>query len=183
MLEKPLFRLACSVLEAGLAARGAPPDTKVIRAYQPQMQGMPFGAFVSLHLVSDKRYGSMKREERFDPDTATYRTYETQYRETVYQLNAWRKLDPQNPADVDALTASDLVQISAAILQSDAGQATLRAADVGILRIMDIRPNFIVDPESQNENAPSFDFTLTHKDYFNIIAPIAEYYEARIHRV
>lgn len=183
MLERPLFRLVADAIEAQLAVRGAPAGTLVVKSYQPQMQGIPSGPFIALHLVSDRRYGSMKREERYNRDAGVMEHFETQYRETVYQVDALRKLDPQNPADVDAITASDLVQITAAILQSDAGQATLRAAGVGILRITDIRQAFIVDPESQSENSPSFDFTLTHKDYFNTTAPVAETFETRIVRV
>lgn len=159
MLDNVLIALIRTVIVAGLAVRGLSAIT-VKQANQPTQVGVNTGSTIYLSKISDHRYGFLKRDDVWNDMTHVMDHTETQQYETVFQVNA---LAIQNPADTASLTASDIVNITAEILQSDVALATFRASDVGIERITDIRNPAFSDDTDRFEYSPSFDFTLTHK--------------------
>lgn len=160
MTDAQLFALFNVVLTAGLVeyfpAYAA--DIKVIRDYNPTNAGRPAGPAVLVQHVSDVRLGSPKRASQPDatlPDGQMRNTM-TQIYESTFQINALSPVDW-------TLEAIDLVNLAAAIMQSDTTLTALRAAGVEILRVRDVRnPKFRNDRE-QYEASPSFDFTVTHE--------------------
>lgn len=86
-------------------------------------------------------------------------TESTQYAST-FQCSA---LATQNPANTESLTASDIANLAAYVMQSAATIMALEAQGVGVLRVPDVRNPFFTDDRQRYEASPNFDFTLTHR--------------------
>lgn len=159
MLDNELIILLIEIITAGLATYDLE-DVVVKQSNQPTQQGANTGRTVYLSKLNDKRYGFLKREDVWNDLTESFDHTETQVYESVFQINAFAF---QNPADTASLTASDLCNIVAAILQSDATLKTFFENDVGILRITDVRNPYFHNDADNFQASPSFDFTLTYK--------------------
>jgi hypothetical protein len=168
MLDNPLFTLLIQILIAGEATAGIS-GTPIAQSFQPQQQGVNSEPTVYLHKLFDKRYGSVFREDVWDANTSTMVHTESQQYETTFQLSA---LSTQNPATPAQYTASDLCNLCASILQSSVALATLKANQIGIERITDVRNPYFSDDRGQNEASPSFDFVITHKQIITSSVPI-----------
>lgn len=184
MTEAELYTLLGATLAAGFARFALPLEVDVRQAFQPRVQGTPTGAAVLLSNVSTRRYGFLARNDEWlpDEDPPVMRHTETQAMQVKIQCNALSPPAPP-PAVLPVLTAADLVNYAAAVLQSDAGRLQLQAAGVGIERITDIRqPNF-KDDRDQFEASPSFDFVLDFNWSLVTNTPIVDATELRILRV
>lgn len=157
--EKQLFEATRSALIAGFARLGIS-GLQVKQAWQPTQQGTPTDPAIFLTLVSHNRYGYPSRTSRFDEDEQKEYFTETQVYQTMFQINA---LAAQNPADTQQLTAGDLVNSAAYIMQSDATLTTFRAAGFGLERVTQVRNPKFQDDRDRFEASPSFDFVMTHK--------------------
>lgn len=153
---------------------------KLARSFQQSQQGAASGPFVYFVKIGDHRFGHPRRADVWDADGQTMRHTELQKYETTYQLSAWI---PQDPADVTALTESDILNIVSGIMQSDAILAAFRAAGAGILRVTDIRNPYIVDDRDRFEAVPTFDVVLTHDRENVATLPAVVTYEANVSRV
>jgi hypothetical protein len=157
----------------------------VLQAYQPTMQGVNTAPALYIHKIGDRRVGSPRRNSKWvttysqlatesDQGIATESGIgiaadgtqqssmvhtETQRYETTFQLSALATQDPSTPMQ---LTASDLVNFAAAVVQSDAFIEAIEAQGVGVLKIFDIRNPYFTDDRGQFEASPSFDFVLCH---------------------
>lgn len=94
---------------------------------------------------------------------------ETQQYMTTFQFSA---LATQDPSNVASLTASDIVNYAAAIMQSLTTIQTLQAQNIGILKIGDIRNPAFSDDRQRYEYSPSFDVTFTTKQVISSVQPI-----------
>lgn len=181
MLDKELTILIIATIKAGLAARGIN-GVAVMQGNQPTQQGVPTGPMVALYQFPSRRYGWMRRADVWVPpvgEVAGYMAHqEVQKMETTFQVTA---LYPQLPENTGGLTACDLANTVADILQSDAGLAQLRAVNAGIYRVTDIRLTAFVDDRDRFEYSPNFDFTVTHQNERVTMNPAVSTYEARIH--
>lgn len=163
MLDYQLIELFLPIINAGLIARGYT-GVIVTSNYQPTTQGVNTPSTVYFYKVGDYRYGWVKREDVWDPLSSTMKYTEVQDYETTFQISA---LVISNPSTI-SYTASDLVNVVSAIMQSRDTIATLEAAGVGIYRVTNILNAPFVDDKDRFEFIPSFNFTLTHKQV-NII--------------
>lgn len=183
MNDLTLFTAVRTVLLSGLAANGYA-TVPVVQLDQPTLQGRPDGpALLFQKLPGDKRYGWVKREDTDDPDNPAQMIHrETQFYETTLQIEA---LGPQPVpgAALPSSTASDLVNLAAAILQSDAAIASLRAAGLGVLRVTQVRNPFMKNDRDQYEAVPSFDLVVTHEQVMLSTTPAAQVGELRMARV
>lgn len=175
MNEKALFSAIRSTLISGFTALNlVAPQIK--QSYQPRQQGTPTGPVLFMQLIAQHRYGSMGRNYEWIPpvppetEGREVRT-ETQIFEAMFQISA---LSPQDPADDAQLTAGDLANYAAYILQSDTGMAQLLASGIGIERITDVRNPKFDDDRDQFEASPSFDFVLTHKQIVTSEVPVLQ---------
>lgn len=160
MKDNQLIKLIFDVLEGQQAISGIP-DIEFAQAYQPTQQGVNSVSTAYLFKVGDVRIGLPLCEDKWDTDTQIMVHTETQVYQTTFQLSA---LSIQDPTIGEAqLTASDIVNACAYIMQSQATVEQLIAADVGILNVKEIRNPYFVDDHENFEANPSFDFTLTHK--------------------
>lgn len=178
MRDNELIRVFLPIIQNGLIAAGMP-EVEVTSAYQPTQQSITTKPTVYFYKVGDHRYGFLHRLSKWDADLQTMTHTEVQYYETTFQISALVISKPPTPS----YTASDLVNEVAAILQSDQATTTLKNADVGILRVSDIRNPYFVDDRDRYEGSPSFDFVLTHRQTRITTDPVIESYEFNIKRV
>lgn len=178
MLDGPIFKNVIDALRAGLTAQGSPTDPKdpnyiqILQNFQPTSQGMPSGPTLYIHKLGDRRYGFLGRTDEWDPDVKTEKHTETQVMESMFQISA---LSIQNPKlGAAQLTASDIANMAAGILQSDVTREFLTAKGLNIYRITDVRNPYFVDDKARYEAAPSFDFTLQHEQVIISETPTIE---------
>lgn len=182
VLDNPLIKEIIAVMRAGLDANGLS-NVKVKQSNQPTNQGANTAPTLYLDKIpGDKRYGFLRRTDEWvdDVDPPFMRHIEAQVYESTFQFTA---LSIQNPADVTQLTASDLANWAASIIQSDAARLALQAKGIGMLRITEIRNPYFVDDKNRFEASPSFDFTLTHEKVIISTSPAVVTYEADVKRV
>lgn len=178
MRDNELIRLFLPIIRAGLDAVGMS-DVVILSSYQPTQQSTLTTPTVYFYKIGDKRYGFLRRQDKWDEDTQTMVHTEEQQYETTFQISALVISKPTSPS----YTASDLVNEVSAILQSDVAINTLVANSVGILRVTDIRNPFFTDDRDRFEESPSFDFILTHKQTRITTSPVISSYEFNIKRV
>lgn len=167
MLDNQLITLTIQAIIAGESAAGIP-GTPIKQAFQPTAQGANTQPTAYMFKVGDRRIGSPLRTNIWDESrSAMVHTEEQQY-ETTFQISSLVK---QNPATPTQMTASDVVNLIAYILQSEATITFLLANNIGILRIMDVRNPYFKDDFQRNEASPSFDFILTHKQIISTLTP------------
>lgn len=180
MNDKPLFTLIRSVLAPALAAIPEYATVQVVRRNQPRQQGRTDGPTVYLSKVSDRRFGSPKRRDRYNTLTQNFDHAEEQVYETRIQFSVWAKEAPQN---VTGVTASDILSAVAAIMQSDKSLDAFRAQGVGVQRIIEMPNPYFLDDQDQFMADPSLDVILTHTRSLVATIPAVDTYEARISRV
>lgn len=183
MTDAQLFTLIMAGMLAAASVRaGVPVDVK--QNYQPTQQGAQTVPTLYVHKLFDKRVGHVQRKDVWDPDAdppnGAYRHIEAQWYETTFQVTA---LAAGNPLVPDQPSASDLVNVGADIMQSDAMMARLRAANVGVLRVGEITNPQFVDDRDRFEASPSFDFVLTHKREYIDGVPVVSLVEFNFARV
>lgn len=181
MLDNQLWAIIITIIKAGLTSAGTPFSTlPVLQAEQPTQEGVPEGPAIFLTKLPDHRYGSVGRNDKWDePNTKMVHTEKQQY-ESTFQVNA---LAIQDPANVNSLTAADIVNRVAAILQSDYAIVEFRKSDIGIQRIIEIRNPYFIDDKGRNEASPSFDFILSHKQVIISESPVVVTEEYNFNRV
>lgn len=165
MLDNELFTLLIDILARGEIVANLPPIA-IVQAYQPTQQGIGSTPTAYLHKVSDHRLGFPYRADTWDPVIGQLVHLEVQDYETTFQLSA---LSTQKPATPMQLTASDIVNQMAYILQSSSTIEKLNAQGVGMLRIQDIRNAPFLDDRDRFEFSPSLDFTVQHKQIVTTI--------------
>lgn len=160
MLDNEIIAALIATVYAEATTAGLPATLVVKQANQPTQQGAPTAPAVFISKISHKRYGWGGVQNRFDA-TLSQQVQETnQYYETLYQFSA---LVTQDPADVTALTASDVLDAVAGIFNGDTGRAALRAAGMGVLRVTDVRNPYFIDDKGHFAASPSFDLVVTHR--------------------
>ncbi len=84
---------------------------------------------------------------------------------------------------VAQLTASDIANTAAGIMQSDMSIDTLTSKGLFIYRITDVRNPYFVDDKERFEASPSFDFTLQHEQVIISQTPVVDDFTFDIERV
>jgi hypothetical protein len=167
MLDNQLIALIISTLVAGETTAGIT-GTPIAQAFQPTQQGVNTEPTAFIYKVGDHRYGFLARSDVYDSGTERIVHTETQQYETTFQLSA---LSIQNPATPSQYTASDICNLMASIIQSEAAVATLQAQGVGVERVTNVRNPYFLDDHDRYEASPSFDVVLTHKQIITSVTP------------
>ncbi len=158
----------------------AMPDIAIKQSYQPTKQGTPEGAAIFIHKIMAPRYGHPGRRSTYNAGNANFDTVDSIWRTPTFQISG---LSPQNPADAASLTASDIVETAADILQTESTRETLLQSGIGIYRILSIRESYFVDDRDRHEQEPSFDVTLTYRREFQLTTPAVTATDAAIYRI
>ncbi len=178
MTDNQLFRILLPLIRDGLRVEGVI-NVAIKQQYQPTQQGLSSSPMILLHKIGDYRYGYPQRKSLWDQDAKAFIHTESVLIETTFQVNA---LAPQNPDQPYLLTASDLLNLVAILLQSDATRQTLQAHEIGIYRVRDLRQIYFVDDRDQFSASPSFDFTLTHSRTLKSRVPMVQSFESNLYR-
>lgn len=168
MFDNQLIALVIATLVSQEQTAGIP-GTPVKQAFQPTRQGVNTQPTAYLYKIGDRRYGFTHRSDCWDSTAKLMVHTETQQYETTFQMSA---LATQNPMTPTQYTASDILNLCAAILQSSATIQTFESRGVGIERVTDVRNPYFLDDREQNEACPSFDFVVTHKQILTATTPI-----------
>lgn len=159
MNDNDLIQIFFPIIKAGLIADGY--DSVIVKqANQPTQQGVSLQPTVYFFKISDTRYGFPHFYDQWNSITGVMDHVEEQWYETRFQISA---LAIQDPKDISAPTASDIVNEVSMILQSTNTISQLMNNDIGILRISDVTNPYFQDDRDQFEAMPYFDFVLTHK--------------------
>lgn len=150
----------------------------VVQRYQPVAEGVPEDPILLMHKIGDKRYGFPKEKDVWDEDQELFVHTHEQAMETTIQLSA---LQPDG--ETESVTASDIVNAAADILQTQEAVVYFQSLDMSILRVTDIRNPYFVDDRDRHEADPSFDFTVLHKRVKMSTLPGALKFEGNIKRV
>ena len=102
---------------------------------------------------------------------------ETQQYIALFQPSA---LATQDPANTESLTASDILNYVAAVLQNGQTIAALEAQEIGILAIQQVTNPYFTDDRQKYEASPSFDFSLTHKQIVTTVIPVVTSAELQV---
>jgi hypothetical protein len=179
MTDNELIRLFLPIINANLTNFGYT-DVTVKQSQQPTIQGANSNPAVFFYKLYDKRYGFLRRDDVWDADASTMTHTESQMYETTFQVVA---MVMQNPLTPYQYTASDLVNEVAAIMQSDSTRKSLSDANVGVLRVTEVRNPYFKDDYDKFEAFPSFDFTLTYRRTRVTTDPVINSTEFGIYRV
>lgn len=169
-----------SALVRAQLLRFVPAGTEVIASYQPTQQGRPDGMSVGFSHISETREGWPAITEKYEEGTGDFLHTETQIVLTTMQ--AWA-LSPQDPRDTSRPSAKDLAQLAASALNSVMVRKALKAQQVSILRIGEVRNPFFENDRKQYEASPSFDFQLCWQRSIVSRTPAAKSVELKILRV
>lgn len=159
MLDNPLITLIKSTIEAGEALAGIP-GTPIKQAFQPTQQGVNKGPTAYLTKVLDNPIGFTARSNVFDPIKNEEIHTELQQYESTFQIST---LSTQDPTDQTQYTASDILNLIAQILRSDASLAALQAQSIALINVGKARNVPFIDDRQRHEFSPTFDFILAHK--------------------
>jgi hypothetical protein len=179
MRDNELIKALISTIKSADAAFGLS-DIPVKQSYQATQQGVDSSATIYLFKIAGNRYGWMGSKSKWDSDASVMNRTETQYHETTFQFSA---LVRQDPSDTTALTASDVLDSVATVLNSPYGIASLKDAGIGVLRIQDIKQTYFKDDMGRFEASPSFDVTLTHKSTMTTETDAVQSVEFNIDRI
>lgn len=89
--------------------------------------------------------------------------------ETTFQFSALSTQDPANP---NQLTASDIMNYVAFIMQNPDTTAQLQGNSVGVLKVGQVRNPYFTDDRQRYEASPNFEMTLTHNQIILTSPPI-----------
>lgn len=156
--DNDVIQIFLPIINEGLIARGVTGIT-VVQSAQPTQQGIETGGAVYFQQTNKKRYGFPQVESSWDEIEQSEILTTIQQLEVTYQARA---LVIQNPANLTSLTASDVLNYVADILQSESTIVTLNDSEIGILRIMDLSNLYFVDDKGRYEAAPVLTFILTY---------------------
>ena len=176
MLDNQLFTLILSTLNGQLADVGLA-GTIIAKAYQPIREGVEQSSIssptVSAYLTKlyDLRDGFPGQADEWSDTSNTETQTQTQVYHSTFQLST---LAVQQPGNVTQLTASDVANLLAALLQNPITMALFQAQGVGILTITDIRNPYFLDDRDRYEASPSFDFTLVHNQVLTKSVPFSD---------
>lgn len=167
MLDNQLYQLILSTINPQLKNVGIP-GVVIAQAYQPWRQGVDPQQAAYLYKLGDHRQGFPRNANVWDSNQQKEIYTQLQVYQTTFQMST---LAIQDPVNNNQLTASDIVNLLAAILQNSITVQTFINQGVGILDIKDIRNPYFIDDQNRYEAAPSFDFTLTHTQVLSTTVP------------
>lgn len=177
MNDNALFTLVLSVLNSQLADVGLT-GTTIVKGYQDVREGVeasPISAPTkAAYLVKlyDMRDGYPREDFVWDTVNSVEVRTQTQVYHSTFQLST---LAVQTPGDTTQLTASDVANRLASILQNSQTQALFQAQGVGILDIIrNVTNTYFLDDRDRYEASPSFDFTLVHTQVFTKSVPYSD---------
>ena len=147
-----------AVLRSGLEGFGLN-NVKVKQSYQPRQSGAEIDPTLYLHKITVDRWGWVGRKDNYQGQTNQFNHTDVHYRAATWQVNG---LVTQNVRPPSNLTASDLVECAADILQSENTIQALSDQRIRMEHITQVREIYFLNDRERHQQNPSFDFTLTY---------------------
>ncbi len=179
MNDNDIFAIIIGILEAGFVAMSLP-SVVVAQNYQPTPQGIENAPTIYIHKLSAGRYGYPGQKSVYNAGDDDFDTTDSIWRLPSFQISG---LSVQDPSNISMLTASDIVETAADILQFPSTRQTLSSSDIGIFRIKNVREVYFSDDRDRYEQEPSFDFELSYLKTFTSKTPRVTAQRAEISRV
>lgn len=177
MNELQIFALMRTVLLQGFAATGRT-DVRVKRSFASTKSSAPDAPAIIMHRIDTQRVGWQSRNFRLTETSAT--DTNVQNHAITFQFNA---LVPVELEDSESLTANDLLDTAAMLLQSRLMLEACQAAGIGIQRISAIRSNYVQDENDNWEPEPSFDIIVIVKKELTISVGVVTSADIKIYPV
>ena len=172
MNDNDVLMVLFPILRAGLINLGVS-GVALKQSYQPRQNGVNIGPVLFLHKISAPRYGFPGRKDTYNPSTQTFDHSESIWRTPTWQVDG---LSTQDPSNLNQLTASDIVEAAADVLQQSSTRNALLVEEIGIERILDIRQTYFLNDRERHEQRPSFDFTLTYRrEFASTVQPVNDH--------
>lgn len=159
MNDNQIIALIISVMRTGIDQLGLN-SVLIKQQYQPRQGGIETQDTLYLTKIMAPRYGFPSRKDAYNQDTDNFTHTETIWRTPTYQVNGYAL---QNPKTINQLTASDITEMAADVMQTSATRLSLLEQGVGIIRITDVRENYFVNERNRYQQSPSFDFVLSYQ--------------------
>ena len=179
MLQVELFTLIRKIILEGLERYGHTGYT-VKRGYQWTKQGAPADPGVFFYPVFDRRIGSPKQLSQFDPINGM-QTVQAQCIEADFQIYA--RVPTGKDGETLSPTSSDIAHLVADVFMSELVIKQLQAQNVGVLRVVDVTPDFEENDKGRHEQVPVFQLTLSYTITRVHVDNVVESIEPKIYRV
>lgn len=160
MKDNQLIQIFSPIISQGLIDAGISGVT-VMQEDQPTQQGINDNPTIYFQKISSKKCGSQGFRDFWNEDTEEMEHTEVLLMECMFKVSC---LFRQNPETPNQLTASDLVQEVAIILNSQKTIQTLQSYEIGIMNIMDMTNPYFINDRNQYYAKPSFNFILRFVD-------------------
>ncbi len=179
MIEAEVWRALIAVLRNGLDNQGLT-DVKIKQSYQPTKQGPNSARSIYLHKIISQRVGHQGRKYTYNPGNDNFDELEKYWLAVTFQLMPQVSQDIE---DEDSITAYDVADLCAAILQTLTTRKALLDSGISIERISQIQVGFSIDDKDQFDLDPSFDFILLYEQTLSSTVPKINTFEEEIKRV
>lgn len=179
MIEADVWRALIAVLRTGLDAQNLN-DVTIHQAYQPIKQGPDSARSIYLHKITSQRVGHQGRKYNYNLGNDNFDEVEKYWLAVTIQL---MPLVSQDITDENSITACDVADLCAAILQTRTARKALLDAGISIERIGQILVGFSIDDKDQFDLDPTFDFVLLYEQTLSSTVPKVDTFEADIKRV
>lgn len=180
MIEGDVQKAIVAILKQAFIDQGYP-QIGLKQSNQPTKQGVPSTPYVFFTKVTNQKIGSPGRKyDNYDEPGRQVDQTDNYWIGATYQFSSLIK---QDITDEDSVSAYDIMELTAAILQNISIIQQFRERGISIERITDIRQPFFLDDNDEFEAEPSFDVVLTYNQTITFKTPIADPVEADIQRV
>ena len=156
-----------AVLRSGLESFGLN-NVKVKQSYQPRQSGAEINPTLYLHKITVDRWGWVGRKDNYQSQTNQFNHTDVYYRAATWQVNGLVTQSVRPPSN---LTASDLVECAADILQSENTLQALSDQRIRMEHITQVREIYFLNDRERHQQNPSFDFTLTYRVNRSSVVP------------
>lgn len=142
-------------------------STPVIQKNQPTQQGIPYERSVYFEKLYDRKRGWAKSTPAAVDETGLkFNVKDEQLIATHFQISA---LSIQDPADLNSVTASDIVNQLALFMNHRMTVETLMKSNVNVEMINELRNNPFEDDRHRSEYHPGFELVVTHQRDFTVV--------------
>lgn len=161
MLDNEVYKILVSTVKLGLTERGVP-NASVRQSYQPTQQSVKTGQCIFLHKLPSPQ-GSYGLEY-----TDAGERIQIAYATSVFQVSA---LSPQDPMNINSLTAYDLLTKVSDHLSSYDTIRQLQQEGIPLMRITNISADYSKNNYDQFELSPFFSLTLQNNRSYTRTVP------------
>lgn len=151
MRDNDVIAVIFAEMNSQLSANGLS-DVEVGQSYQPTQQSTSEGRALFMHKVSNPQVGTGFKY-------ANNNRTQQYLKRATFQFDA---LAQQDPSDVSSLTAGDIANAAADLIQSYDSIRNLHRNGVNIEHITDVRPGYFINDKDRHESSPSFDLTVSY---------------------